>query len=183
MTIIWNMGDRSLFRNLRPPPYWSIYIVLVAVFYVLVLFIPKDNALPAVDMLKIPAKAILDLTVQTTNLVASLNTAMVTVAGLLAVKGREWSVTWGWIDGIGVMLAFVAAAVSYMGVFIGYMSLLSTVAKGSAYPLTMTLSWARGLEFYGSFIGIFLVGLIFSRMLEGRMSYTCGSVNTNPRNP
>ncbi len=153
---------------LQRTPYWLIYMALVAILFGLSFFIPVDTAIPIKNQLADPAKASLDFLLEMTKLITTLNTALLGAAGAITVKGKEWSASWNRADGILVVVALICAAISYYGTYLGYIAVLEMVYNGTIYPFSVRLRWATALQYYGTLAGVFFLGLIFTRMLEGR---------------
>jgi hypothetical protein len=153
----------------RTLPYWLLYVSAVATFYLASLLIPSEPSPPnpaPIDEAR--AKATLDLINEMTKLITALNTAIVGAAAAITVKGKEWSSAWRRSDGLTVVAAFVAVGVSYYGIYLGQMAMLGMVFSGAVSIEEDRFWWAQTLQYLGTLTAIFLVGLVFVRMLEQR---------------
>jgi hypothetical protein len=157
----------------RRLPYWMIYGGVVFLIYIASFFIPADYAVPASLKFTDPAKATLDLVLAIVQLITALDTALLAAAGAITVKRKEWSTRWNYVDGLLVLVVFICGAVSYYGIYLGHVALLSTAAKGVINPFETRFQWALRLEYYGLLLGVFLLGLVIARMLEDDESTLC----------
>jgi hypothetical protein len=155
-------------------PYWSIYVSAVILVYVASLFVPTDNVVPVSNKFVDPAKATMDVILAMVQLITALDTALLGAAGAMAVKGKEWSPRWNRLDGLLVLFVFICGAASYYGIYLGHVAVLSTVFQGTINPFEARFQWALGLQYYGLLLGVFLLGLVFARMLDGRISLSGG---------
>jgi hypothetical protein len=153
---------------MRTPPYWAVYMAIVLLLLIGSFFIPDDKAIPVPNHLADPAKATLDFLLEMVKLIAALNTALLGATGAIIVKGRDWSVCWNWVDGLLVLVIMICASVSYYGIYLGHVTILGMVFKGTIYPFATRLQWAISLQYYGTLTGVALLGLVFTRLLEGR---------------
>jgi hypothetical protein len=132
-------------------------------------FITSDAALPAANKIQDSAKATLDVLTSASQLMVALNTALMGAAAAVTVKGHEWGARWQYVDGLLVMAAFAGGTASYYGVYLQHVATLSMVYKGTIYPFERSLQWGMSLQYYGLVFGVIALGLLFSRMLEGRV--------------
>lgn len=144
------------------------YLTCIAVLSVFPWLLPESKAIPRSTNIHDPGKAVVDSLYEMTKVVASLDSALFAGAAALAVKGREWSARWGTVDAFLVMLSMVSGAASYYGIFLTHDSILSMAFEASVYPFERRLQAALNLQYYGLLIGVFLVGLVFTRLLEDR---------------
>ena len=153
---------------MRTIPYWLIYAVVVVLLLIGSRFIPEDTAIPMANQLTDPAKATLDFLLEMVKLITALNTALLGTTAAIIVKGRDWSTRWNWVDGLLVLVIMICASISYYGIYLGHVTILGMVFKGTIYPLATRLQWAISLQYYGTLGGVALLGLVFTRLLEGR---------------
>lgn len=153
----------------KPLPYWAIYCVLVMTVFIATYYIPSDSAIPITNEVKDSAAAILAILKDMTTLITTLNTAMLGAAAALAIKGNSWTDRWSRLDSKLIILAFISGAISYFGVYLSYIRILTMVMQSNIDPLEAGLLWAIRLQYYGTIFGVALLGLVFVRMLEGRI--------------
>jgi len=89
-------------------------------------------------------------------------------AATLAIKGKEWSSQWSPWEAFLVLVSFICAAVSYYGVYIAHIAILGMVNAGTIYVFEERLYTALHLQYNGTLLGLFSLGLAFTRMLEKR---------------
>jgi hypothetical protein len=154
---------------LQKVPYTWIYIIAVALLFGASFFIPESNFVVPEVQISDRAKATIDYLFEMGKIVAALNTAVFSAAAALTVKGKDWSAKWGRLEGILVVVALVCGAWSYYGIYLGHIAALGMVYAGTINPFESRLSIAFSIQYYGTLIGIFLLGLVFARMLEGWM--------------
>lgn len=154
---------------MKPFPYWLFFLLAVAAAYGLSLFIPVDEVLPASLVIAEPAKATLEAIQESSKLLVTLNTTMLAAAASLIVKGKDWSASWAKIDGYLLLFTFVCGASSYYGVYVSQIDLLSMIAGGRITPLSSRLQFAIAIQYYGLLLGLVSMGVVFARMLEGRL--------------
>ena len=156
----------------RRAPFWLLYVLLVAVLLGLTYLVPHDRSFPVINTVNDPAAAILSTLGDMIKLIVALNTAMMAAAATVTVKGREWTTKWDRLDSVLIMLSFASGAVSYFGIYLTYMRILTmTAAKASTInPLEGGIVWSLRLQYCGTVAGIIFLGLVFARMLEGRRS-------------
>jgi len=156
-------------------PYWIIYSAVVALIYIASLFIPFGHAVPITQKLADPSKATLDVLVSITQLISALDAALLGAAATLTVKGRDWSTRWARVDGVLVLFVFICGATSYYGTYLGYVAILGMLAQGMVNPFEVRVQWSLMIQYDGLVLGVFLLGLVFARMLEGRIVRTARS--------
>jgi hypothetical protein len=160
------MRQRASGRTLVSVRFSDIYIVLALALYAASLLLPDSTVPTDAITVKDGGKATLDYLLEMTKLAVALNSAMFSAAGALAVKGREWSRRWGTWESACVVIALLCGAASYYGVYKAYVSTLSMVYAGAISPFEQNLQVALSLQYYGILLGVFLIGFIFTRLLE-----------------
>jgi len=113
-----------------------------------------------------PAKATVDMVLEMCKVAGTLNTALFAVAAALTIKGHDWSSRWGTFEATCVVLALICGAVSYLGVYHTYTALLGMLYVGSLNVFENRLRAGLAMQYYGILLGVFLLGWVFSRMLE-----------------
>lgn len=148
--------------------YSGIYILVTAVLYIGSFYLPEGKSIvPEIEVLD-RAKATIDALSEMNKIVVALNSAMFGAAAALAVKGATWSTKWGRLEGILVVIALICGAASYYGIYIGQVAELGMIYAGTINPFEARLSAGLTIEYYGTLLGLFLLGLVFARMLEER---------------
>jgi uncharacterized membrane protein YozB (DUF420 family) len=160
-----------MLANLRP---WHGYLVVVVVLFVASLFIPVDDAFPPGHKVLDPAKATLDLIDGIIKLMVPLTTIMVTAAAALAVKGNTWTSRWATLDSLLIVCVFLCGAVAYFGVYLCYMRILTMVSLASIFVREGGLLWGLKLQYFGIIMGFACLGLVFTRIIEGRLTKSPG---------
>lgn len=150
-------------------PLWVYYLAMIGALVAGAYFIPTSPTVPLDVVVKDSARATLDLLLETTKLVTALDTALVGAAAALAVKGTEWSSTWGRAECVLVLLCFLGASLSYFGVYLTQVAVLAMVYQGGLYLFEARLYFGFRLQFYGMLGGVVCLGIVFIRMLEGRI--------------
>jgi len=150
--------------------YSTLYIVLALVLFFVSMFVEDSDSVPVVATLQSPADSTLELLLELGKLVAAVNTAMLAAAVSMVVKGKDWTTTWGRLDSYLVVLAILSGAMSYYGIYVGHDALLGMVFQGVVHPFEAKLETGLNIQYYGMLVGVFLVGLVFTRILEGRDS-------------
>ena len=151
------------------PPYWLVYCLLIVVAAILMTALwPHSETVPVSGSLEKPAETTIELVQSLIALATTLNTTMFAAAAALAIKGKDWTPTWSRFDGIVLLLAFVCGAVSYYGVYAAYAAMLEMVDQGVIGGMSPELQTALAAQYYGTLGGFVLLGLVFTRMLEGR---------------
>lgn len=151
--------------------YWA-FIVLALGMIALSFLIPAENVFEPGAVLKDNGKAVLDEFDSVIKLVTGLDSLLLAAAAAITVKGRDWSPRWTSIDSVLILLTFMAAAVSYYGVYLCEIRLLSMAQAGGILATETLLLWAVRLQHWGIIVGVSLLGIVFCRMLEGRTSET-----------
>lgn len=153
---------------MKAPFYIPAYIAAVVAFFLLTFLIPENGGIDATKTLIDSAKATLDYLTELAKLIGTLNTALFGACGALAIKGKDWSTRWEHVDGYLIVVSLVAGAVSYYGAYLMHTVILEMVYHGTVDPFSTRLVWALNLQYYATLLGIFLVGLVFVRMLAAR---------------
>lgn len=148
--------------------YSMVYIGTTGVIFLVSFFLPDMKGATADVRLTDPAKATLDYITEMAKLVGSLNTALFAACGALAIKGRDWSAHWTDADGYMIILALVAGSTCYYGTYLAQTAIIEMVYHGAIDPFSVRLSTALGMQYYALLLGVFLVGLVFARMLAAR---------------
>jgi len=157
-------------------PFWLIFLGSAAALYALSHFLPEDKALVASITVTEAGKTTLEYLQEMSKLITTLNTAMMAAAAALIVNGKEWTTSWSRLDAMLILLAFLSGAASYYGIYLGQISILEMISQGWLNPLSSKLQAAIAIEYYGTLVGVLLLGLAFSRLLEGRLR----NAPTNP---
>ena len=147
--------------------YQVVYIGALATLWIATLFI-HPSSLGGDVTIADKGKATLDYLTELSKLAVSLNTALFAACGALAVKGGDWSERWTDWDGYCIVVALVCGAGSYYGTYLAYTAIVEMVFAGVVDPLSPRLSSALQIQYYGVLAGVFLVGLVFCRMLAAR---------------
>ena len=162
------------------PSLWGLYAVAAIILLAASYFIPVARVfLPGVNVTK-PDEALLGLIKEMTQLIVALNTSMMAAAAALTIRGSVWSDRWSRFDSGLIVAAFASGAVSYFGVYFGYVRLLTMVGAKTLNPLEAGFLWSIRLQYYGTIVGVFLVGLVFARMLEGRLIRPVAPASAEP---
>ena len=151
---------------------WHIYILVVILLLAGSLFVPVDTAFPPKYKVEDPAKSTLELLDSTIKIIVSLNTAMLAGASALTLKSNSWTSLWTRLDSALILLVFINGAMSYFGVYFCYMRLLTMVGASFLDPVEGGLVWSLRLQYLGIISGVTLLGLVFARIIEGRVSKT-----------
>jgi hypothetical protein len=161
-------SDTRLTRAMRRIPFSLMYVLIVCILYALSYFIPQGDVIPLTAKLTDPAESTLKFLTEMIKLITALNTALLGAAAAITVKGKEWSAIWSRLDGILILAILVTTSVPYYGIYLSYVSILTMVNQGTIYPFEQRLQWAIGFQYYGTLAAVFLLGLVFTRLLEGR---------------
>ncbi len=154
----------------KPTGYQVAYVVALAALWIASNFIPVTPFSGAVKITDV-GKSTLDYLTEISKLAVSLNTALFAACGAMAVKGSDWSERWRTQDGYCIVLALVCGASSYYGTYLAYTAMTEMVYAGAIDPFSTRLSWAMRIQYYGVLAGVFLVGLVFCRMLAARKPF------------
>lgn len=149
-------------------PYWVLYVALVVILLVGVILLPDNPMVPVSSEIKDAGATTITVVNSMIGLMSTLNTTMLAAAAALAVKGRDWSDVWSRADGSILLCTFVAGSVSYYGVYTAYVALLEMVDIGYMSGLAPHLQRGLSTQYYATLAGYVLLGLVFTRMLEGR---------------
>jgi hypothetical protein len=149
-------------------PLWVVYLTAAALFLAATFMIPRSAAFPPGAMFGDGAGATLELIKELIKLAVTLDSALLTAAAAFAVKGRDWAPRWSRLDSSLVLLVFVAGVASYFGVYFCYIRLLTMLTMSTIYPLERGVVWSIRLMYYGILLGVFILGLILSRVLDRR---------------
>ena len=152
----------------KPPFYVTAYVVSIVAFTLATFAIPDNVGINADKVLPESATAALDHLSEIARLIGTLNTALVGACGALSVRGKDWSLRWEHVDGYLIVLSLVAAAASYYGAYLMHMTILQMAFYDTIDIFSKRLMWALDLQYYGTLLGLFLVGLVFVRMLAAR---------------
>lgn len=161
-----------MLKRLNRIPYSPIYLALVIGLTAISYLWPSPEAVPASSELGNPATATIDIVKSMITLATTLNTTMLAAAGALVVKGKDWTERWTRIDGVILLCTFVAGALSYYGVYAAYVALLEMVDAGVIGAMAPRLQTGLATQYYATLGGFVLLGLAFTRMLEGRIANT-----------
>lgn len=153
-------------RWLRNMPLWMPYSILALTLVAASFFVPADEVFPPGQSIADPGQATLTILQEMMKLVLSLTTAMLGAAGALVVKGREWVRGWSRVESFLVIAVFLCGVVSYFGVYVCHISILTMVTYGVLNPLETSLLWSLRLQYFGLISGALLLGLVFSLMLD-----------------
>ena len=154
----------------RRPPFWPAYVAIAGALLYGAFHLPGDGLFSAGRRVADPAGSTISTLGDMIKLITSLNTAMLAGAATLTLKGKDWTSRWERLDSLLIMLVFAGGAVSYFGVYSAYVRLLSMVNGGSINPMETRMLWTIRLQFWGVIGGVAALGLVFARILEGRVS-------------
>ena len=145
-----------------------LYVAAVVLVFVASFAIGDSAVLSASVTLTDKGKSTLEMIGEINKLTLTLNSALFGGAGLLAIKGRDWSPHWNRFDGYATVLALICGSVAYYAVYLAYIELLGMVYAGVIDPFAQRLQWAFRIQYFSTLVGVFLIGLIFTRLLERR---------------
>jgi hypothetical protein len=148
------------------------YLLIIALLYAASFFLPEDTSMAAILKIADPAATTLDYFKEVVQLATALNTALLAAAASIAIKGQDWSTTWGKTDAVLLILVFIGVCVSYYGIYLGHIETLSMVLLGYFNPFAIRMQLSLKLEYYGLLFGVVILGLLFARMLAGRKDGT-----------
>ena len=151
---------------------WHVYIVLVLFLILASLFIPSDDAFFPKHKIQDPAKAILDIIDSIVKLVLTLTTTMLGAAAALTLKGNTWTASWKKADSALIVAVFLCGAISYFGVYLCYIRTLTMVNASYFNALEGGLVWSIRLQYLGIIFGVSCLGLVFARIIDGRLPAT-----------
>jgi len=151
------------------PPLWAAYLLMAAGLLAASLYVPRDTVFGGDVIVENPGQATLAAIDQMTKLIVSLNTAMFAAAGAMTVKGKDWTSRWNSLDSLLIVLVFACGAISYFGVFLCYVRLISMTSVGAMSVVETQMLWSIRLQYWGFIAGVVLLGLVFTRILEGRI--------------
>jgi len=152
---------------------WQLYLVIIFPLFGASLLVPADAPFDVGPTVLDPAKATLDIIDGVIKLVMALNTVMVGGAAALTVKGTSWTFNWTKLDSLMIVLVFLSGGVAYFGVYFCYMRLLTMVNQVTVSSVNVGdigVILALRLQYSGIIIGFACLGLVFSRVVEGRIS-------------
>jgi hypothetical protein len=161
LTVENHMRIRFLFTGL--------YLLLCTAAFLGINFLPFSIATVAPIEIHDFGKATLDLLTERNKLASTIITGTFSVAIALAVKGKDWSSAWGLFEGILVVLILVCGAAAYYGVLLSYTAQIEMVAAGAIGVQGGNLGTAWTIQYYCVLISVFLLGLLFTRLLEHRV--------------
>jgi hypothetical protein len=145
-----------------------VYLGAVGAVLVASLLLPDTGGATADVRFKDPAKATLDYLTEMGKLAGTLNAALFAACGALAIKSRDWSSHWRDSDGYMIVLALLAGATSYYGTYLSQIAIVEMAFQGVIDPFSRRLAIALNIQYYALLSGVFLVGLVFTRMLAAR---------------
>lgn len=145
-----------------------LYIVFIILLVGGSTFIPRDLAFPVTHSLQDPAKATLDILDGITKLIAALDTALLGAAGAVVVKAPTWTKKWELLDSLLMTSVFVFGAISYFGIYFMDVRILTMVNAATVNPSELGLTWGLRLAYLGTIAGVVVLGLVFSRLMDGR---------------
>lgn len=145
----------------------ALYVIGAGLLYLASLFVP-DGAADGRFALSDGTKASLDYYAEICKVVGGLATALIAGCGALVIKGKDWSAQWGHFDAAIIVGALLAAAASLYGVYLGHIAVLQMTIEGVFDPFQARLSAALAIQYNGLLLGVFLLGLVFTRMLSHR---------------
>lgn len=148
-------------------PYWVVYCALVATVFFISIFLPEGGFAADLKLVD-PAKASFDIVAELNKSIGTLATTMLAASVALVVKGKDWSLHWSRLDGCLLIVVFVAGAVAHYGIYVANVASLEMVATGVVDPLATRLQVAIAFQYYALLGGMFVLGLVFCRMLETR---------------
>jgi hypothetical protein len=148
------------------------YLLVVAILIALAFFVPRETQ-PRIN-LDVPnaADTALKLLDKIATMAASLSTAFVAATLGLVIRGDDEASRSTAAMGAAIVI-FLAAAVSYFGIYLGYVRMLSTVsvaAASSINPIEVQMIWAVRLQFWGVVIEAIALGFLVVAVLETRLS-------------
>lgn len=153
---------------MKQPSFVQVYLAVTALLLLVSFCLPGDKGAVADVKVADAGKVTLDYLMEIGKFVVTLNTALFSASGALAIKGHDWSTHWSATDGYLLVLALIAGSVSYYGAYMAHMAILEMVYSGIIDPFSARVSLALNVQYYGLLVGIFIVGLVFVRMLAGR---------------
>lgn len=165
---------------LRRIPLWVPYLVLSLALVAITLNSTTDEAFPPGQPIGDPGQTSVAMLQEVMKLVLSLSTAMLGAAGALVVKGREWSRGWTKLESLLMIAVFLCGAVSFFGVYLCHIAILTMVSSGSIYTLEANLLSGLRFQYLGLIGGAFLLGLVFSLMLDRVRTQPEASVDEPP---
>ncbi len=151
---------------------WHLYLAAVILLVGVSLCLRAPDAFAPGPQVKDPGKSLLDVMDSAIKLLVALNTAMVTAAAALTVKGHTWSAGWGKADSLLILAVFLCGAVAYTGGYVCYMRILTMLSQAQLPSINVLeggVLLGLRLQYGGIIAGYMCLGLVFTRMIEGRM--------------
>ncbi|MGZ5919755.1 MAG: hypothetical protein ACXWJV_08155 [Hyphomicrobium sp.] len=134
------------------------------------MLLPEGGPVPVIGTLTEPAKEALNFILELSKLIATVNGALFAGALTLVLKGKEWSGQWSRFHGYILVAILLSGGASYYGIYLGHVAVLGTVVKGTVNPFEPRLQAALMIQYYGTLLGVFLLGLLVTLMMEGRVT-------------
>jgi len=145
-----------------------IYVFVVSALVLASHFLPEGGGLELKYTLSDPGQSTIDYMLSVSELIVSLNSAVFVVAGALAFKGDAWTLSWKRLDSVIVVGALILGATSYYAVYVQHMSALGLIYAGTISPFQSDIFLAMQVQYYATLGALFLVGLVFVRLLNDK---------------
>ena len=165
---------------LRRRPVIIAYLAGAAALSVAAFFVPRDEVVLPIHAVANPAGTSISMIGELSKLIMTLNAAMLAAAGSLLLQGPDF-VRAGRFEMVLTVFVFLAGAGAYFGVYYSQVRMLTMVSAGYLDPLELGLLWGIRLQYGAIIVGVFLLGLIFARMLEQRLAQSdCERLPSDP---
>ena len=150
---------------------WS-YLLVVVTLIILSLYIPRDEQFEANAIVADPTGAILKIFDKITTLAASINTALAAAVVAIMFKSSDISIKRAPANALAVIVAFAACSISYFGIYLGYVRLITMLSVVDAPSIDLTetqMIWAVRMQFWGIVLEAAAIGFLLIQILEAKV--------------
>ncbi len=150
---------------------WT-YVLLVATLVILSLYIPRDEQFEPNVIVADPTDSILKIFDKITTLAASINTALAATVVAITFKSSDISIRRAPSSALAVIVAFASCSISYFGIYLGYVRLITMLSVSGAASIDLTetqMIWAVRMQFWGIVLEAAAIGFLLIQILEAKV--------------
>lgn len=155
-------------RRLTTMPLWSIYVLCATLLVFAGLLVPFDQAFNMEHPVSDAANMSVGLLKDVSTLMTTVDTAMLGGSGVIFMRKSDSLLRSSKVTSLILLGVFFCGATTYFGAYYMDITLLSMADAGFVSPLSKATTIGLRLEYGGVGLGVFLLGLALSIMLDSK---------------
>jgi hypothetical protein len=157
-----------------------IYFALLILLYLGSMVLLPDGVIEGQIQIdsKTQAKVVLDALTDLQQFVGTLSVGLFAGCGWIVTRKRETEAIWSSVERIALVLALVAGATSYYGLYLSRILILEMLSASVIDPLARHLQVALAIQYYGFLFGAIMLGGLFVQSMAsipGTVQSTSGA--------